>query len=176
MSGTRTTLSALERNWNMVKSAVSDVDEATMAVRPNEDSNSMSWLVWHMSRVTDRFIHFRLKVNEPQLWTIDSWHEKFGMPEDSNDMGMGWTSERAAAWQAPSKDVLMDYFDKANTTAAAYIGSLSDADLAREVPWNNPGETMVVDDALGILVWDNIVHGGQVAYLRGYHQGMGWHR
>ena len=43
MSGTGTTLSALKRNWNMVKSAVSDVDEATMAVRPNHDSNSMSW-------------------------------------------------------------------------------------------------------------------------------------
>ena len=63
MSGTGTTLSALERNWNMVKSAVSDVDEATMAIRPNADSNSMSWLVWHMSRVTDRFIHMRLKLS-----------------------------------------------------------------------------------------------------------------
>ncbi len=175
MSGTRTTLSALERNWNMVKTAVSDVDEATMAIRPNADSNSMSWLVWHMSRVTDRFIHFRLQ-SVPQLWSKDTWYEKFTMPEDANDMGMGWSNERAAAWQSPSKDILMDYFDKANAAAAAYIGSLSDSDLAREVQWTAPTATMVVDDALGILVWDNIVHGGQVAYLRGYHQGMGWHR
>jgi hypothetical protein len=70
----------------------------------------------------------------------------------------------------------MDYFEISNAAAAAYIGSLSDADLAREIRWNAPTATMVVDDALGILVWDNIVHGGQVAYLRGYHQGMGWHR
>jgi len=56
------------------------------------------------------------------------------------------------------------------------FGSLSDADLAREIQWTAPAATMVVDDALGILVWDNIVHGGQVAYLRGYHRGMGWHR
>ncbi|MCI0788995.1 MAG: DinB family protein, partial [Chloroflexi bacterium] len=69
MSANRTTLSALERNWQMVNSAVSDVDEAAMAVRPNEDSNSMSWLIWHMSRVTDRFIHFRL-TDKPQLWTV----------------------------------------------------------------------------------------------------------
>ncbi|MCS5668056.1 MAG: DinB family protein, partial [Dehalococcoidia bacterium] len=54
MAGTRTTVSALNRNWNMVKSAVSDVDDATLSVRPNDDSNSMSWLVWHMARVTDR--------------------------------------------------------------------------------------------------------------------------
>ncbi len=175
MSGTGTTLSALNRNWNMVKSAVSDVDEATMAIRPNHDSNSMSWLVWHMSRVTDRFIHFRL-ADKPQLWSVDGWHAKFNMPDEPNDMGMGWSNDQAAAWQSPSKDVLMEYFDMSNEAAAAYIGSLSDADLAREIEWNQPTQTMVVDDALGILVWDNIVHGGQVAYLRGYHQGMGWHR
>ncbi len=175
MSGTKTTLSALERNWNMVKSAMSDVDEATMDIRPNHDSNSMSWLVWHMSRVTDRFIHFRLS-DKPQLWSVDGWHAKFSMPDEPNDMGMGWTNDQAAAWQSPSKDVLMDYFDKSNAAAAAYIGSLTDADLAREIEWTAPTATMVVDDALGILVWDNIVHGGQVAYLRGYHQGMGWHR
>ncbi|PKB75616.1 MAG: hypothetical protein BZY85_08335, partial [SAR202 cluster bacterium MP-SAtl-SRR3965592-G1] len=119
MSGTGTTLSALERNWNMVKSAVSDVDDATMDIRPNSDSNSMSWLVWHMSRVTDRFIHMRLK-GEPQLWSKDVWYEKFAMPEDADDMGMGWSSERTAAWQSPSKDVLMDYFEEANAAAAAY--------------------------------------------------------
>jgi hypothetical protein len=27
---------------------------------------------------------------------------------------------------------------------------------------------------LGVLVWDNCAHGGQIAYLRGYYEGMGW--
>ena len=40
----------------------------------------------------------------------------------------------------------------------------------------NPPGAQSVSEALGILVWDNIVHGGQVAYLRGYYQGMGWFR
>jgi len=175
MSGNRTTLSALERNWQMVISAVSDLDEATMAVRPNEDSNSVSWLIWHMARVADRFIHFRL-LDKPQIWTVDAWYERFNMPADSNDIGMGWTNEQAAAWQAPPKDALMEYFDKANTAAASYVSSLSDADLAREIPFPGVADTMPVDEALSILVWDNIVHGGQVAYLRGYFKGMGWHR
>ena len=175
MASNGTTLSALNRNWDMVKSAVSDVDESTLSVRPNEDSNSMSWLIWHMARVTDRFIHLRLK-NTPQIWSEDSWYKKFNMPDEPDDMGMGWTNEQVSAWQAPSKDILMDYFDKANEAAFAYISSLSDADMKREIPWTTPPGSMVVDDALGILVWDNIVHGGQVAYLRGYHQGMGWHR
>jgi hypothetical protein len=114
--------------------------------------------------------------NTPQIWSENSWYKKFNMPDEPDDMGMGWTKEQVSAWQAPSKDILMDYFDKANEAASAYISSLSDADMKREIPWTTPPGSMVVDDALGILVWDNIVHGGQVAYLRGYHQGMGWHR
>jgi hypothetical protein len=53
---------------------------------------------------------------------------------------------------------------------------LSEADLAREINWTAPTVTLPVGEALSILVWDNIVHGGQVAYLRGYFRGMGWHR
>jgi len=71
MASTRTTVSALNRNWNMVKSAVSDVDDATLSIRPNDDSNSMSWLVWHMARVTDRLIHMRLQ-DAPQIWSTES--------------------------------------------------------------------------------------------------------
>ena len=71
MSGNRTIVSALERNWQMVISAVSDVNEPLLSSRPNEDSNSMSWLIWHMARVTDRLIHMRLK-DVPQLWSADT--------------------------------------------------------------------------------------------------------
>lgn len=175
MPGNQTSVSALERNWEMVTLAVAEVDETIMAARPNDDSNSMSWLIWHMTRVADRFIHFRL-MDKPQIWTVDAWHEKFDMPADPNDFGMGWTNEQAAAWQAPAKDVLMGYFDTVNSAVAAYLGSMSEAELAREVNWTAPIATMPISEALSILVWDNIVHGGQVAYLRGYYRGMGWHR
>ena len=175
MSGIQTTVSAMERNWQMVTSAVAEVDEDTMATRPNADSNSMSWLIWHMTRVADRFIHFRL-MEKPQIWTVDAWHEKFNMAADPDDFGMGWTNEQAAAWQAPLKKVLMDYFNTVNSAVAGYLRSLSEADLEREINWTAPTATMPVGEALSILVWDNIVHGGQVAYLRGYYCGTGWHR
>ena len=38
--------------------------------------------------------------------------------------------------------------------------------------WGN--ETRAVSDMLGILVYDNVVHGSQIAYLRGYYKGLGW--
>lgn len=175
MAGNRTAVAALERNWQMVTSAVAEVDEATMAARPNDDSNSMSWLIWHMTRVADRFINFRLKA-QPQIWTTGAWHEKFGMAANPDDFGMGWDNQQVADWQTPAKAVVMDYFNTVNAAVADYMGSMSDADLAREIPFPAAPDTLPAGEALSILVWDNIVHGGQVAYLRGYFRGMGWHR
>ena len=37
-------------------------------------------------------------------------------------------------------------------------------------------EPRSVDTLLGQMVWDNVAHGGQIAYLRGFYQGMGWNR
>ena len=101
----QTALSALKRNWEMVALAVAEVDEATMVARPN----SMSWLIWHMTRVADRFIHFRL-TDKPQLWAADDWHGKFNMHDDPQEFGLGWSNERVAAWQSPPKAVVMAYF------------------------------------------------------------------
>ncbi len=175
MSLTETTRSALERNWQMVNTALEDVDEVTMAACPNDQSNSIGWLLWHMARVTDRFIHGRLQ-EAPQLWVQDKWHKKFGMDPEPNEFGMGWSGEQVLAWKPPSKDVLLGYFNATNSAARDYLQPLSASDLAKEIPFPALPATVSVADALGVLVWDNIVHGGQIAYLRGYYKGMGWHR
>ena len=175
MAENQTALSALERNWEMVTLAVAEVDEATMVSRPNDDSNSMSWLIWHMTRVADRFIHFRL-TDKPQLWTADVWHDKFNMPDDPHEFGLGWSDKRVAVWQSPPKAVVMAYFHAVNSVVIEYFNSLTERELRRVIPFPALPDTMTVGEALGNLVWDNIAHGGQVAYLRGYYRGIGWHR
>lgn len=175
MADTGTTIFALQRNWDMVSEAVAGVDDATLARMPNDQSNPMNWLVWHMTRVADRFIHGRFQDTD-QVWTAGGWNEKFGMPADPGEFGMGWSAQQVAEWPAPSRETLMGYYDAVNNAARDYISGLSASDLERQVPAAAPGTTMSVADALGILVWDNIVHGGQVAYLRGYFEGLGWHR
>ena len=37
-----------------------------------------------------------------------------------------------------------------------------------------PSPAASIGSFLGVMVFDNCVHGGQIAYLRGYYQGMGW--
>ena len=176
MSDVDTTIFALQRNWDMVSTAVDGVDDDTLNRMPNDESNSMAWLVWHMTRIADRFIHTRFQ-DMGQLWTAGGWHSRFGMEADPEESGLGWSTQQVVEWDGPSRDVLMGYYDAVNAAARAYIQGLDANGLERRVPAPGPaGSTMPVADALGILVWDNVVHGGQVAYIRGFFGGTGWHR
>ncbi len=92
--------------------------------------------------------------------------------------GMGWTPEDLAGWSAPDLAVLLGYQAEVRQAARDYIGSLTFADMERSVTFPPEAETRghTIATALGKLVWDNVAHGGQIAYLRGFFQGMGWHR
>ena len=73
----------------------------------------MAWLVWHMTRVADRFIHARFQ-EAGQLWDAGGWHDKFGMDSDPDEFGIGWSTQQVADWDCPSRDVLMGYYDAVN--------------------------------------------------------------
>ncbi len=164
---------ALARNWSMVDNAIQSLSDDDLTQQPNDQSNSVAWLLWHMNRVVDNMIHTRLQ-SKRQLWVLDGWHQKFGMGDDESDFGMGWTAEQVAAWKAPARDVLLGYYEAMKASAKDYLASLSDAELDKSVMVGN--ESRGVSDLLGVLVYDNVVHGGQIAYLRGFYGGMGWHR
>ena len=173
MAGKDVIVTALDRNWGMVDRALEGLDEATLAKQPNDQSNSIAWLLWHMSRVVDGFINRRLEPG-PLLWEEDGWCRKFGMEDDPRATGAGWSSEQIAAWVPPSRETLLGYYEATKTCARDYLSSLSDADLGKDLVIPSATEPRPVHDMLGILIFDNVVHGGQIAYLRGYYQGMGW--
>ena len=172
MSATDTAMSALERNWGMVDKALEDVDDAMLGGQLNDQSNSMGWLLWHMSRIVDRFVHTWCQ-DAPQLWVKDGWYDRFGLDDDLNNTGQGWTKEQVAAWQLPAKNLLVDYYGAVKAAAREHIQSLSASDLERQITIP-PRPTASIGSFLGVLVFDNCVHGGQIAYLRGYYKGMGW--
>jgi len=66
------------------------------------------------------------------------------------------------------------YYEAVNAAAREYIQPLSAVDLDRQIPAARPPDTVSIDSRLGVVVYDNYVHGGQIAYLRGYYKGMGW--
>jgi hypothetical protein len=167
-------MTTLERNWEMVDAALEGLDEATLSRRPTDQCNSIAWTLWHMNRVLDTLIHTRLQ-SQPQLWVKDRWHQRFGMNNDPEERGVGWTANHGAAWQPPSRQVQIGYYEAVKKTAREYLASLTYTDLETSrviLPVSTP---RTVAAALGQVTWDNTAHGGQIAYLRGLFQGMGWY-
>ena len=174
MAATDSIMYSLERNWEMVEAAVADLDYATMALLPNAHSNSIAWILGHINRVTDMFIMHRLQ-SKPELWFSDGWCEKFGLAD--NVEGLGRTAD-LASWKPPAKEVQLGYFEAAKTITREYVPSLSPEDLETRVvfPPRALQQEHTLNTALGQLVLESVAHGGQIAYLRGFHRGNGWYR
>ncbi len=139
---------------------------------PNPESNSMGWLTWHLTRIQDDHIAGLMK--EEQLWVRDGWHAKFNREADPKDLGFGHTPEDVAAFKSPDAETMLAYHRAVLERSQAYIGTLSPADLDRELdePWFQPLPTAGV--RLVSVISDNIQHAGQVAYVRGLLKGKGW--
>ena len=167
-------VTALERNWDMVDRALEGMDFETLARRPNNSSNSIAWILWHMNRVYDTLINTWL-TETPQLWVRDGWSDRYGMPNNPDDRGVGWTAEQVAAWQPPIPAVQLGYYAAVKGNIREYLASVTLEDLERLLVIPPLTEPRSVGAALGQRTWDNIAHGGQIAYLRGYYQGMGWY-
>ena len=58
----------------------------------------------------------------------------------------------------------------------AFLAGLTEQDLAKRVVFPAGAEPRTSASALGQMTWDIVAHGGQIAYLRGFYKGMGWHR
>ena len=125
-------LTAHQRNWEMIESALEGLDEDTMSRQPSEQCNSISWLLWHLSRVLDLVVHTRVR-DLPQLWVTDGWHEKFGMSDDQEDRGVGWTAAQVASWSPPSKDVQMGYYLAVKEATKNFLISATPTELEKQV-------------------------------------------
>ena len=154
---------ALSRVREQLPAVVSGLDEEDLAWRPDPDANSIAWLVWHLTRVTDD--HVAAVAGTDQVWTSGGWHERFGLPFPAADHGYGHTSADVAAVRVPA-DLLAGYHDAVAAAVLAFVGTLTPSDLDRVVDesWD-PAVTLGV--RLVSVVNEVNQHLGQAAYLRG---------
>jgi uncharacterized damage-inducible protein DinB len=168
-------VSCLERNWNMIESALEGMDDDMLSRAPAAECNSAAWILWHLSRVMDMFIHTRLQ-DAGQLWTKEGWAEKFSIAPGIEDRGVGWTAEQVAEWTPPSRQLQEGYYHAVKAATQAYLAQVSEDELAREIVLPPLPEPRTIAACFGQVMWDNLAHGGQIAYLHGLFLGMGWHR
>lgn len=165
----------LQRNWDMIESALEGMDDEMLARLPADGCNSAAWILWHLTRVMDLFVHFRLQ-DAPQLWAAEGWAEKFAIDPNLEDRGVGWTAEQVAAWVPPSREIQEGYYHAVKAATQAYLAQVSEDELAREITLPPLPEPRTIAACFGQVMWDSLAHGGQIAYLRGLFLGMGWHR
>ena len=132
--------------------------------RPDEEANSIAWLVWHLTRVQDD--HIAGVAGTEQAWSADGWRERFALPLPPSDTGYGHSSAHAAAVQVASGSLLLGYFDAVHEQTLAFISGVQPADLDRIVDRRfDPPVSLGV--RLVSVVDDCMQHGGQAAYVRG---------
>ncbi|MBI4304643.1 MAG: DinB family protein [Chloroflexi bacterium] len=140
--------------------------------QPHPECNSMGWITWHLTRGQDSQI--ASLMGKKQLWIVDRWHDKFERPADPKDTGFGHTPEQVVAFKSPDPDVLLDYYRAVLEQTKGYLGTLSLADLDKELnePRYKPPPTVGV--RLVSIMADCLEHAGEVGYLRGLMKGKGW--
>lgn len=158
-----------ERIWQVLERALEGLSQDELNQQPKPDSNSMGWLVWHLTRVQDRAIADL--SGEEQLWVKDEWHSRFIRSPDPQDFGLGHSADDLAAFKSPDVQTLLGYHHAVLERSKRYISSLVESDLDREL--DHPKFPTVGVRLLDVIS-DNLQHAGQVAYVHGLLKGKGW--
>ncbi|MCG7209713.1 mycothiol transferase [Streptomyces arenae] len=135
--------------------------------RPAPDANSVTWLVWHLTRIQDDHVVDAFGLD--QVWLAEGWEKRFGLGLPPHDHGYGHTSEQVAKVTVDSADLLSGYYDAVHEQTLKALRGLAAADLERvvDVRWDPP---VTLGVRLVSVLSDDLQHVGQAAYLRGLLQ------
>jgi uncharacterized damage-inducible protein DinB len=155
---------AFSRIRETVHRAVDGLDPDELAFRPDHDSNSIAWLVWHLTRIQDD--HVAEVAGLDQIWTAPGRAERFAFPFPDSATGYGHGSDDVAAVRVNSADLLVGYHDAVFEQTTGYLATISADDLDRVVDaeWDPP---VTLGVRLMSVINDDLQHAGQAAFVRG---------
>jgi hypothetical protein len=159
-------MDAFERIRDAVHPAVNGLTLEDLAFRLDAESNSIAWLVWHLTRIQDD--HVADLDGREQAWRENGWVDRFGLPLDTADTGYGHGPDESGKVVAESP-LLLGYFEDVHEKTLRYVRALEESDLNRVVDasWDPP---VTVGIRLVSVIADDLQHVGQAAYLRGILQ------
>ncbi|MYW70013.1 DUF664 domain-containing protein [Streptomyces sp. SID8379] len=132
--------------------------------RPGGETNSIAWLVWHLTRVQDD--HVADAAGFEQVWLAGGWADRFDLPLDATDIGYGHTPKQVGQVRVAGGELHLDYYDAVHEQTLGYLAGLKAADLDRIVDerWDPP---VTLGVRLVSVLSDDLQHVGQAAYVRG---------
>ncbi|MDL2080896.1 DUF664 domain-containing protein [Streptomyces sp. GXMU-J15] len=150
-----------------VHATVEGLDPDDLNARPGPAANSISWLVWHLTRVQDD--HIADAFGLEQVWLAQDFHKTFGLDLPPHDTGYGHSPAKVAKVRADSGDLLTGYYDAVHARTLGALRELAAKDLERVVDerWDPP---VTLGVRLVSVLSDDLQHIGQAAYVRGLLQ------
>lgn len=168
----------LERATDQIKLATDGATDEHLYYRPTTNTNSIAWLVWHLSRLQD-LITSSIS-GDTQVWYTDGWAERFALPPDLPNDATGWgdSSEQVAAFRV-ERATLFGYIEAAHRVARERVASLTPEQLEQTVAWGTADTPLPPTPVWRILITllnDSIQHTGQIHYIRGLVSEPDWRR
>ena len=158
-------IDSLGRVRDTAHRVLEDTPEDLLATPPAPGTNTIAWLVWHLSRGLDAQVAGAM--GHDAIWESGGWRERFALPlpADAHGYGYGMSFDEVLLVRA-SADDLRGYLDAAFAAAEQALREVTDADLDRVVDahWDPP-VTLAV--RLVSVVNDCTQHAGQAAYAGG---------
>ncbi|MFH8801909.1 DUF664 domain-containing protein [Streptomyces sp. NPDC017936] len=150
-----------------VHAAVEGLDPDDLNARPTAETNSVAWLVWHLTRVQDD--HFADAFGLEQVWLSQDWEKRFGLNLPRHDTGYGHNAAEVAEVRVAEAGLLTGYYDAVHAQSLRALRGLTPADLERVVDerWDPP---VTLGVRLVSVLSDDLQHAGQAAYVRGLLQ------
>jgi uncharacterized damage-inducible protein DinB len=146
-----------------VAAVAADLSQDDATWRPDPEANSISWLLWHLSRVQDD--HIAGLAGSEQVWTSQGFYERFALPFPPEVHGYGQSSDEVAQVRTPPSE-LVEYHRAVREATERYLESLSEDELERVVDtsWDPPVTAAV---RLVSVMDECAAHVGQAAYVKG---------
>jgi len=162
-------LDAYTHITRIVHQAADGLTQGQLAYRPEEGSNSIAWLIWHLTRIQDSHLSRVTQLDE--AWLTEGWSDEFGMA-GTTSIGFGDGPEEVAAMR-PDGELLLAYHDYVSGRVRDYIPTI-DADELDRIVDTNYAPHVKAGVRLVSVIQDNMQHAGQARYLRGMIDRIGY--
>lgn len=163
MSGNELLIDGFGRVREIVHQVLDGLGSEALDFRADAAANSISWLIWHLTRVQDD--HIAAAGGLEQVWLSGGWEERCGLPLDPLDTGYGHGPEDVTVVRL-GQDLLTGYHDATYGQTVSFISGLTEADMSKIVDrrWDPP---VTMATRIVSVLADDLEHAGQAAFIKG---------
>jgi hypothetical protein len=165
MNAKEMAVASLNQSEGYLKRSLEGLTQEDAAWRPNDDCNSIAFILWHTARVEDFFIS-RVIQRKPEIY--EGWQEKLGTP--ARESGFGYTPEQLGAWPVPKLEDVVGYADAVRKSTLAFLDELPPEKMLELARPDRPPDT--IGSVFSRVCTEVALHMGQIDYLRGIRRGF----